>query len=118
MGRALGEFEQLVLFALVALRDEAYGAAVGRLIEERTGREVSAGAVYTALERLEGRGFVTSREGEPTPERGGRRRRYYALEPGGAEELYRSVDAVRAMSEGVMTRLAELAGEADGVASS
>lgn len=114
MGRALGEFEQLVLFALVALEDEAYGAAVGRLIEERTGREISAGAVYTALERLEGRGLVTSREGEPTPERGGRRRRYYTLEPRGAEELYRSVGVIRAMSEGMMTRLEGLVNEAGG----
>lgn len=111
MGRALGEFEQLVLFALLDLEDDAYGAAVGRRIEERTGREVSAGAVYTALERLESRGLVTSREGEPTPERGGRRRKYYAVEPQGAEELYRSVDVIRAMSEGLMGRLEDLAGE-------
>lgn len=112
MGRALGEFEQLVLFALVELQEEAYGAAVGRLIEDRTGREISAGAVYTALDRLEARDLITSRDGEPTPERGGRRRRYYTLERRGAEELYRSVKVIRTMSEGLMTRLEHLAGEA------
>lgn len=105
MGRALGEFEQLILFALVQLEEEAYGAAIGRAIEDRTGRSVSAGAVYTALDRLESRGLVTSRVGEPTPERGGRRRKYYDLQPQGAQELNRSVDVIRAMSEGLMGRL-------------
>lgn len=110
MGRALGEFEQLILFALVELDEDAYGAAVGRAIEARTGREVSAGAVYTALDRLEARGLVTSRVGEPTPGRGGRRRKYYRLEPAGAAELHRSVDVLRAMADGLLPRLADLAG--------
>jgi len=111
MGRALGEFEQLILFALVELEDEAYGASIGRAIEARTGREVAAGAIYTALDRLAARGLVTARVGEPTPERGGRRRKYYRLEPAGAVELSRSVDVIRSMSEGLMPRLEALAGE-------
>ena len=110
MGRALGEFEQLILFALVELDEDGYGAAVGRAIEARTGREVSAGAVYTALDRLESRGLVRSRVGDPTPERGGRRRKYYRLEPEGARELHRSVDVLRSMSEGLLPRLAAMAG--------
>jgi PadR family transcriptional regulator PadR len=111
VGRALGEFEQLILFALVELEDEAYGAAIGRAIEDRTGRNVSAGAVYTALDRLETRGLVTSRVGEPRPQRGGRRRKYYDLEPEGAVELRRSVHVIREMSKGLMGRLATLAEE-------
>ena len=110
MGRALGEFEQLILFALLELDEDAYGAAVGRAIEARTGREVSAGAVYTALDRLESRGLVRSRVGDPTPERGGRRRKYYRLEPEGARELHRSVDVLRSMSEGLLPRLADMVG--------
>ena len=113
MGRALGELEQLVLFALVELGEDAYGAAIARSIERRTGRQVSAGAVYTALDRLGKRGFVSSEMGEPTPERGGRRRRYYRLEAEGAAQLDRAVTVIRAMSEGLLGRLERIAeGEA------
>lgn len=114
MGRALGEFEQLILFALVELEDEAYGAAIGRAIERRTGREVAAGAIYTALDRLAARGLVTSRVGDPTPERGGRRRKYYRLEPQGALELTRSVDVIRSMSQGLLPKLEAMVGERSG----
>ena len=114
MGRALGEFEQLILLALVELEDEAYGAAIGRTIEERTGRDVSPGAVYTALDRLQTRGFITSEVGEPTPERGGRRRKYYRLEPEGAMELNRSIEVIKSMSAGLMNKLETLAGGTGG----
>ncbi len=114
MGRALGEFEQLILFALVELEEDAYGASIGRTIERRTGRRVSAGAVYTALDRLGARGLVSSEVGEPTPERGGRRRKYYRLEPAGALELQRSVSALRSMSEGLLPKLEGIAGSAEG----
>lgn len=110
MGRALGEFEQLILFALLELEDDSYGASIGRAIEQRTGRTVSAGAIYTALDRLAARGLVTSSVGDPTPERGGRRRKYYRLEPLGAAELSRSVAVIRSMSEGLLPRLEALAG--------
>ena len=80
MSAHLGEFEQLLLFALVRLGDDAYGVAIRQEVERRTGRMISAGAVYTALDRLEGRGFVSSRVGDPTPQRGGRRKRHYRLE--------------------------------------
>ena len=85
MGKSLGEFEQMILFALMSLGDDAYGASIRREIVERTGREVSAGAVYTVLDRLEMRGLVASRVGEPTAERGGRRRKHYRIEASGAE---------------------------------
>ena len=106
MPRALGEFEQLVLLALVALPlDECYGVPIRTLIEQRTGRSISAGAVFTALERLTARGFVSSQLGEPTAERGGRRKRMYRLETAGARELARSVETLRVMSEGLLPQL-------------
>jgi len=102
----LGEFEQLVLFAVLQL-DDAYGAAVRQEIERRTGRQVSAGAVYVTLERLEGRGLVSSYWGEPTPERGGKRKRHYRLRAAGREALGRSWQAIRAMARGAAPRLEE-----------
>ena len=114
MGRTLGEFEQLVLFALLELGENAYGAEVVRTIEARTGRAVSAGAVYTALDRMQSRALVSSTVGDPTPERGGRRRKYYALEPEGARELNTAVEVLRAMSDGLLPRLQEMTGERGG----
>jgi len=86
-GDYLGEFEQLVLWALVRLRENGYGMTIRRELEERTGRRVSIGAVYATLDRLEAKGFVRSWPGEATPERGGRARRYFALTAAGAEAL-------------------------------
>jgi len=104
--RALGEFEQLILLALVALPpEECYGVPIRELIEQRTGRALSAGAVYTALDRLTARGFVSSALGEPTAERGGRRKRMYHLETAGARELARSVRTLQGMSEGLLPQL-------------
>lgn len=110
----LGEFEQLVLFAVLRLEQDAYGVGIRREIERRTGREVSAGAVYTTLSRLEGRDLVSSRVGDTTPARGGRRRKYYTLTPGGAELLQRSFEAVQSMARGVTPALAEAAAERSG----
>jgi DNA-binding PadR family transcriptional regulator len=101
----LGEFEQLVLFAVVQLDPAAYGAPIRELIEERTGRSISSGALYTTLERLERRGLVGSTWGEPTPERGGKRKRYYTLRPAGREALARSWQAVRALARGAAPKL-------------
>jgi len=109
MMRSLGEFEQLLLFAVLRLGDDAYGARIRQEIEERTGRSVSAGAVYTGLDRLEQRGLVASREGEATPVRGGRRKRYYRLEPRGAASLSETWENVTGMANGVLPRLRELA---------
>ena len=82
-----------------------YGVAIRQAIEDRAGRAVSAGAVYTTLERLERRGLLTSAWGEPTAERGGRRKRYYRLRPAGRDALARSWEAVRAMARGVTHKL-------------
>jgi DNA-binding PadR family transcriptional regulator len=94
----LGEFEQLLLLALLTAGDESYGVEIRRSIEERTGRSVSPGALYTALDRLERRGLVVSRLGDPTPERGGKRKRYYRLEAAGAKLLRDSQRALARMA--------------------
>jgi PadR family transcriptional regulator PadR len=100
----LGEFEQLLLFALVHLGEDAYGARIREAIEARTGRVVSPGAIYTALDRLERRGLVTSRLGDPTAQRGGKRKRHYTMQPAGVE-LRRSHDALARMARGLAPRL-------------
>jgi PadR family transcriptional regulator PadR len=82
----LGNFELLVLLALVRLGDDAYGVPISEAIEESTGREVALGSVYAALERLEQKGLVNSRWGDPTPERGGRSKRYYGVTSKGLRE--------------------------------
>jgi PadR family transcriptional regulator, regulatory protein PadR len=79
----LGEFEQVVLLAILRLGDQAYAIPVRQEIEERTGRSVARGALYTALERLESKKCLRSRMSEPLPERGGRSRRYFTVTPTG-----------------------------------
>ena len=105
MGDWLGEFEQVVLFAVLHCGDHAYGVTVREAIEARTGRRPSAGAVYTTLERLEARRYIASSWGEPTRERGGKRKRYYQLQPAGREALTRSWQALRAMARGSAQKL-------------
>ena len=97
----MGEFEQMVLLALLRLDNDAYGMEVREEIERRTGREVSYGAVYTALDRLERKGFVTFRLGEATPERGGRARKYFRVLPAGREALRETQQALTVMWDGV-----------------
>jgi PadR family transcriptional regulator PadR len=75
----LGGFELLVLLALVRLDDEAYGVPIAKAIEESSGREVAVGSVYITLDRLEGKGLVRSRVGEPTAVRGGRAKTYFRI---------------------------------------
>jgi DNA-binding PadR family transcriptional regulator len=110
--RSLGDFEQLLLFAILRLKDDAYGVTIRQEIEGRAGRFVSAGAIYTALERLEAKGLVRSSTGEATPARGGRRKKYYRLEPAGAEALRNAYAEIQRMAAGLGRRLAELAPEA------
>jgi DNA-binding PadR family transcriptional regulator len=73
----LGEFELTVMLALLRLGEDAYGVPIARAIEASSGREVGIASVYAALERLERKGFVISWRGEPTPERGGRAKRFF-----------------------------------------
>ena len=104
----LGDFEQLVLLgvARLELQESAYGAAIRQEIHARSGRDVSINAVYTTLDRLENKGFLKSWVGEPTPQRGGRRRRFYALRPAGVAALRQSYRAFTAMADGLRSRLA------------
>ena len=101
----LGEFEQLVLFAALRLGAESYGAAIQREISDRTGRDVSLNAVYTTLDRLETKAFVRSWTGEPTPQRGGRRKKHYALLPAGRAAVRRSDGAFLAITAGLESEL-------------
>ena len=93
----LGRLEEIVLLALVCLGGDAYGVPIRREIAERTGRDVSFGAVYTTLDRLEGKGYVKSRVGEPTPERGGRAKRYFRIEAAGSRALNEARQAIASM---------------------
>jgi PadR family transcriptional regulator PadR len=108
MDSTLGEFEQLVLIAIVRLGEDAYGATVRRDIEERTRRRLSISAVYTTLDRLERKGCVRSWIGDPTPERGGRRRKHFALQPLGARALKTAYTAFAGMTAGLERRLKTL----------
>ena len=108
MALTLGEFEQLVLIAVVRLGDDAYGATIRRDIERRTGRRLAISAVYTTLDRLEWKGCVRSWIGEPTPERGGRRRKHFALQPLGARALKAAYNGFIGMTNGLERRLKSL----------
>jgi PadR family transcriptional regulator PadR len=83
----LGGFELLVLLALIRLNDDAYGVPISEAIEQSSGREVAIGSVYITLERLEQKGFVSSRLGEPTAERGGRAKTYFQITAKGLREV-------------------------------
>ena len=97
----MGEFEQLVLLAILHRDNDSYGMEVRAEIERRTGREVSYGAVYTTLDRLEQKGYVAHRMGEATPVRGGRARKYFRVLPEGRAALRATQEALRVMWEGV-----------------
>ena len=100
-GNVLGEFEQVVLLALARLGPDAYGMAIRNEIEARTGRDVTIGSLYSALDRLERKGHVSSRLGDPTPERGGRAKRFYRLEVAGVHALNRSKQMLDRLWEGL-----------------
>ena len=83
----LGEFELMLLLAITHLGDEAYGVPISRELEKQRGRDVSVGSVYAALERLESKGLVVSTLGDPTPERGGKAKRYFRITKEGLRQL-------------------------------
>jgi PadR family transcriptional regulator len=97
---AIGQFEQVVLTAIVDLDDHAYGVTIHRAVTELSRpRRVSLGAVYSTLDRLEDKGLVASRLSDPTPERGGRSRRYYRLKPAGTRALHESARVAKRVCE-------------------
>lgn len=77
----LGEFQELILMAIIVLKEEAYGNSIQQELEERLGETVSIGAIQTALKRMEANGFVTSVWGEAAKVRGGKRKRMYEASP-------------------------------------
>ncbi len=105
----LGAFEQLILFSVLQLEDEAYGVSIREKIEERTRRTGSIGAIYTTLGRREERGLVRSRTEEPRG-RTGRPRKYYGLSPEGARDLRESYASIQSMAGGMIPDLDRLAG--------
>src|SRR5580700_5481697 len=98
---SLGEFEQSLLLAIVHLGDDAYGVTIRQEIERRTDREIAIGALYTALHRLERKGFIRSTMSEPTHERGGRSKRHFRLRATGAAALRQSRDRLARIWEGL-----------------
>jgi DNA-binding PadR family transcriptional regulator len=97
----LGEFEYAVLLAILRLDEEAYAVPIRELIEERTGRPVARGALYTGLDRLESKGCLRSRMGEATEERGGKPRRYYAVTPAGLKAIRATHESLTNLSRGL-----------------
>jgi PadR family transcriptional regulator, regulatory protein PadR len=97
----LGEFEQIVLLAILRLGREAYGVPIRLDIEQRTGRAVTVGALYRTLDRLEDKGYISSAFSDPTPERGGRSKRYFTVRPRGLRTLRASRQALSAMWDGL-----------------
>jgi DNA-binding PadR family transcriptional regulator len=103
----LGELEELVLLAVLRRADEAYGLAIKDELETRGGRHVSRGALYLTLDRLQAKGLLSARRGEPRPERGGRARRYVAVTSDGLEALRRARRARSRLSDGLEPLLEE-----------
>jgi PadR family transcriptional regulator, regulatory protein PadR len=103
-----GEFEQLVLIALFRLGNGAYGAAILREIRERTGREVAVGALYMTLKRLTKKKMVCAYVGDPSPYRGGRRRKHYLIDTAGQRALGRAYRVFTTMAEGIQGELEKL----------
>jgi len=97
----LGEMELMVLLALVRLGDDAYGVPISKELLNLAGREVALGSVYAALDRLQEKGFVTSALGDPTPERGGRAKRYFRVTPAGLRALRMTRTALTNLWSGI-----------------
>ena len=97
----LGEFEHIIVLALLRLQDRAYGVTVRQEIQLRTRREVSIGAVYATLDRLEAKGYVKSHRGGPTPARGGRSKRFFRVTAKGMAAVNRAQRALQSLTEGL-----------------
>jgi PadR family transcriptional regulator PadR len=100
----LGEFELMLLLAVIQLGDDAYGVPISREMEKHRGRDVSMGSVYAALERLEAKGLVESSLGDPTPERGGKAKRFFRV----TREGLRQVQETRRVLTGLWKALPDL----------
>jgi len=101
MADYLGEFEQLILLALIRLGDDAYGVTIRDTLRERAGRDASFGAIYSTLRRLEAKGLVRSTMGDPSPVRGGRAKKYVAVTNRGREAVRDAQRAFGRMADGL-----------------
>lgn len=106
-GEYLGNFDLMLLLALLRLGDDAYGVTIAQELEQQTGREVVVASVYARLDGLQERGLVTSSLGDPTPERGGRAKRYFCITGAGVREIREARRSLMKMWKG----LPELKGE-------
>jgi PadR family transcriptional regulator PadR len=97
----LGELEQLILLAILQLGDDAYGVTIRAVLADRADRRLAPGALYTALERMQRKGLITSRMGDPTPQRGGRAKRYVSVTAAGIEALTRAQRAYQRLLDGL-----------------
>jgi PadR family transcriptional regulator len=97
----LGDFEHLVMLAVMRLGEQAYGVTVRQEIASRTHRDVSIGAVYATLDRLQRKGYVKSQMGDATPQRGGKRKRFFRITAAGATAVNRTHRALRSMAKGL-----------------
>lgn len=102
----LGQFEEIVLLATLRLGGDGYGVTIRHEVEEATGRSISIGALYTTLDRLERKGFVSSQQGEPTAERGGRAKRYFKIEAPGMKALEAGETARAKLTAGLKVKWA------------
>jgi PadR family transcriptional regulator, regulatory protein PadR len=103
----LGEFEYAVLLSVLHLAEDAYAVPIRELIEQRTGRPVARGALYTGLERLEAKGCLKSRMGDPSEERGGKARRYYSVTAAGMKALRSTHGAFASLTKGLESILGQ-----------
>jgi PadR family transcriptional regulator PadR len=101
MASDLGPLDQQVMLAIMRQQPKAYGVSIQELIEERTGREYSVGAIYASLDRLQDKGYVASKQGEPTSERGGRAKFYFHLTAPGRVALQQSLRALDDLRRGI-----------------
>lgn len=97
----MGELELMVLLAILRLGDDAYGVPISKELLSLAGREVALGSIYAALDRIESKGFVTSSLGDPTPERGGRAKRYFRVTPAGLRSLRQTRAALTNLWKGI-----------------
>src|SRR5690348_3783297 len=99
--KSLGEFEQIVLLAILRLEENAYGVTIREEIESRTGREPNPGALYVTLDRLEEKGLVRSKFGDPTPQRGGRAKRFFGVTASGVQSVARAQRSYQRLMQGL-----------------
>jgi len=97
----LGELEQLLILAILQCGDDAYTVPIRQILADKSRRRIARGALYTSLDRLESKGLVSSRLGEPLAERGGRSRRYYVVTEAGVEAVRAARAAVANLSQGL-----------------